>query len=520
MDRHYRAIIIGGGISGLVTLKTLQQKGIDCVLYEANEYHGGLWHYTPNNYGVMECTHINVSKYNYAFSDFPFPDDCTEFPHHSTMASYIDKYVEHFGLYNHIEYRTKVLETTRVSTSDGQIWRLACHSRARSTEFVSTCDYLIVATGHHAKPKNPSFPGQSAFKGTIIHGVDYKDVTTNGFRDKNVVIIGIGNSAVDAAVNCANSRGSKSVHLSTRSGAWVLPNYVFAQPIDLYASRFFINYLPFRVKQFILETIVRVITGSPERWNLDPKMGALQTQPTVSPTLIHHIQRGNITIVPNIREIGETSVVFDDGTAAFDVDVIVKCTGYTIDLPFLPEDIVSSVLDSEANDLKLYKNVFSPKIGPELAFIGFVQPTSGGILPMSEIQAQWLAMIIMGRTKLPPVVDMKEAIIKDRIICRKRFYKSSRHTIQQDPITYVDEISEMIGSKPNLVENLPLAPRLLFGSGGVAQWSLQGPFYNKEAAQLVRRVPVPRFSLAIPLVALIAFYYLVCLFFSLLDCMF
>ena len=62
--------------------------------------------------------------------------------------------------------------------------------------------------------------------------------------------------------------------------------------------------------------------------------------------------------------------------------------------------------------------------------------------------------------------------------------------------------------------------RLLFGSGGVAQWSLQGPFYNKEAAQLVRRVPVPRFSLAIPLVALIAFYYLVRLFFSLLDCMF
>lgn len=37
------------------------------------------------------------------------------------------------------------------------------------------------------------------------------------------------------------------------------------------------------------------------RWNLNPKMGALQTQPTVSPTLIHHIQRGNVKIVPNIK---------------------------------------------------------------------------------------------------------------------------------------------------------------------------------------------------------------------------
>lgn len=58
---------------------------------------------------------------------------------------------------------------------------------------------------------------------------------------------------------------SKEVHLSTRSGAWVLPNYVFAQPIDLYANRFFLEYLPFAVKQFILETVVAVTTGSPKK---------------------------------------------------------------------------------------------------------------------------------------------------------------------------------------------------------------------------------------------------------------
>ena len=30
-------------------------------------------------------------------------------------------------------------------------------------------------------------------------------------------------------------------------------------------------------------------------------MHALQTQPTVSATLVHHIQRGNIVIKPNIK---------------------------------------------------------------------------------------------------------------------------------------------------------------------------------------------------------------------------
>lgn len=43
--------------------------------------------------------------------------------------------------------------------------------------------------------------------GTIIHSVDYKDVVSNGFDNKNVVVVGIGNSAVDVATNCASRGG-------------------------------------------------------------------------------------------------------------------------------------------------------------------------------------------------------------------------------------------------------------------------------------------------------------------------
>jgi hypothetical protein len=41
------------------------------------------------------------------------------------------------------------------------------------------------------------------FPGEIIHSVDYKDPVTNNFVGKRVLIVGIGNSAVDAAVDCA-----------------------------------------------------------------------------------------------------------------------------------------------------------------------------------------------------------------------------------------------------------------------------------------------------------------------------
>lgn len=50
---------------------------------------------------------------------------------------------------------------------------------------------------------------------------------------------------------------------------------------------------------FIKKELFYILFGS--RWGLNPKMKALQTQPTVSPTLVHHIQRKDIKIVPNIQ---------------------------------------------------------------------------------------------------------------------------------------------------------------------------------------------------------------------------
>lgn len=64
-------------------------------------------------------------------------------------------------------------------------------------------------------------------------------------------------------LRCFLDSGRRAVHLSTRSGAWIIPNYVFGSPTDLYASRFLLQYLPFKLRQFVLEVVVRLIFGSP-----------------------------------------------------------------------------------------------------------------------------------------------------------------------------------------------------------------------------------------------------------------
>ena len=93
----------------------------------------------------------------------------------------------------------------------------------------------MLATGHHAHPRSPTFPGLDRFKGRTtnfsfsferrsrsrpgekLHSWQYK--TSRGFEDKNVLVVGIGNSGGDLAVELG--RIAKQVYLSTRRGTWV-----------------------------------------------------------------------------------------------------------------------------------------------------------------------------------------------------------------------------------------------------------------------------------------------------------
>ena len=59
--------------------------------------------------------------------------------------------------------------------------------------------------------------------------------------------------------------------------------------------------------------------------------------------------------------------------------------------------------------------MFSPEVGGSLAFIGFVQPASGGVLTMAEMQARWFAEMCKGRVTLPSKADMEENIAREKV---------------------------------------------------------------------------------------------------------
>ena len=57
-ERKVDVVVIGAGISGIVTAKCLLDAGLSVVVLERTGEVGGLWTFRENDYGVMRFTHM------------------------------------------------------------------------------------------------------------------------------------------------------------------------------------------------------------------------------------------------------------------------------------------------------------------------------------------------------------------------------------------------------------------------------------------------------------------------------
>ena len=104
--------------------------------------------------------------------------------------------------------------------------------RSRDSDEPETRHYsdVVVANGHHWDPRwpEPSFPGAATFPGEQIHAHYYR--TPDVLLGKRVLVLGIGNSACDIAVE--SSRVAESTDMAMRRGAHIVPKYMFGVPTD------------------------------------------------------------------------------------------------------------------------------------------------------------------------------------------------------------------------------------------------------------------------------------------------
>jgi dimethylaniline monooxygenase (N-oxide forming) len=409
------ACIIGAGSSGIAAAKALHERGIPFDCFENSDRVGGNWVYGNKNgmSAAYRDLFINTSRPRMEYTDYPMPEAYPDFPHHTHIAAYFDKYVDHFGFREKITFETGV---ERASRDASGAWSVQL-----DTGETRRYDALLVANGHHWNQRwpEPAFPGSDRFTGMQLHAHSYRDNSI--FAGKRAVILGMGNSAMDIAVEC--SYVAERTYLSARQGVWIIPKYIFGKPVDQMRND---PRVPFKVRQRITQALIRSYAGPPERYGLPkPNHRFGEAHPTISGRILDRIQHGTITPKANIDSFEGSQVRFVDGSTV-EADVVVYCTGYKIMFPFFDEHFISA----PDNRIELFRRVFHPEI-PNVFFIGLLQPL-GAIMPLAETQGAWVGDYLLGDYALPDRARMRGDIRADQAAMRARYVASKRHTIQVD----------------------------------------------------------------------------------------
>ncbi|ORZ07268.1 flavin monooxygenase-like protein [Lobosporangium transversale] len=493
-----RVAVIGGGCAGLTSIKQcLDEKDrLEVVAFEQEPYTGGLWRYVdvteenPNPHSsVYKSITINVSKEMMTFSDFAIPGSWPTYLHHRKIVQYFDMYAERYKLKDHIRFSTKVVEVQELK-DEGNRWLVRFHpvttTATTSADFVvqeEIFDYVMMCTGHHSVPRYPSFPGMDpddldAFTGQQIHSHFYRE--PNQFKEQNVLVVGLGNSGADLAVEL--SQGQSPVYLSRRTPVWILPRWLLGKPMDHFITRF-IYMLPAILVQWTLMSLIK-LTFPKLHPLMKPKHRVFMTNTVISASLHERTNTGMVVPKVNIKRIGPGKrVEFEDGSSLEDIDTIMWCTGYQVSYPTLDPEILSSSSGGNGdNQAQLWKFMFSPR-HPNIAFIGLIRP-KGAFAPVLEMQSRFVCQVWADRslTPIPSPDQMEEEIVKEQRETQKEW--GANHMIQFDSYPYMDKLAKRIGCYPSysklvrrfgLVEGTRLKIEAIFGPPFPMFYRLVGP---------------------------------------------
>jgi thioredoxin reductase len=432
-DRRDAVCVIGAGASGLTAIKNLREQGFEVDCYERETSVGGGWNWRHDRSPVYAGAHLISSKPLTEFPDFPMPDTWPDYPHHSQVLSYLERYAEHFDLTSDVWFGTEVVRAAPVG--DGR-WDVTTRSTGGVEERVQRYAALVVANGHNWSPAEPEIAGD--FRGQVIHSAQYKDPAQ--LRGRRVLVIGGGNTGCDIAVEAAQQAGT--VWHSTRRGYWYAPKYVLGRPADQVNDRLLKLRVPLRLRQWLYRRLLALTTGDLSRYGLPaPDHRPYESHPLVNSQLPYYLGHGRITPVPDVTAYDGKAVELADGTR-IEPDLVITATGYRPSFGFLDPEILDAGADGRPD---LHLHAFARK-HPTLAVVGLLQADSG-LFPLAHWQsvavARWLRL-----RRTDPVrataVQQKESARPIASWSRRRVVPTSRHWFEVDHVDYLRAVDGLL----------------------------------------------------------------------------
>jgi Flavin-binding monooxygenase-like len=423
-----RVAVVGAGPAGLAALRALTAAGVAATAFERGGRVGGVWTLEDRPTAAYQSLHLITSRPRTEFAEHPMPANTPDYPSREAVGQWLEDYVERFELGGRIRLNAPVAAARRLA---GGGWEIEAPDGERDR-----FDVLVVASGHNevAAWPSPAYPGAETFEGEQLHALGFGE--GRDFEGRAVLVVGMGNSAMDIATDL--SHFADRTLLSVRRGSWVIPKRLLGKPADQVIRPRVAAHVPWRLRQPIAETMLKLTVGRPQDVGLPaPEGGLFQSHPTISDTIVSRIAHGEITPKPGIEALERGGVRFTDGTRE-DIDAIVWCTGYRVEIPFLDPGLIGS----DPKTARLYKHVLHPDHS-DLFFIGLMQST-GSAFPILERQSQLLAEHLTGRWAPPSRRRMRADAERSFRRARARWGAHGRPAMRVDFDAYMHELAAEI----------------------------------------------------------------------------
>lgn len=183
-------VIVGGGPAGLACAISLMDQNIPVILIDQNEPGGTILQYPRRKLVMVQPV------------DFPGYGEMTKKEY--SKEALLDIWAEIFKKYNP-DFRSghQLLSLSRVETG----------YKVNTSESSILASYVVLALGRRGTPRKLGVPGEELSK------VAYKLIDAESYKNHHILVVGGGDSAVEAAVGLGQQTGN-TVTLSYRKGTF------------------------------------------------------------------------------------------------------------------------------------------------------------------------------------------------------------------------------------------------------------------------------------------------------------
>lgn len=358
-----RLIIIGAGMSGILSAIKLQEAGLDnFAIYEKADRPGGTWR--ENTYPGIAC---DVPSHFYSYSFALNPEWSHRFAPGGEIQAYFEDVARRYGLDSRIQCRKHV---SRCAFENGR-WKIAMTDGSADEG-----DFVIAATGVLHHPAYPDIEGLDCFEGAAFHSARWDhDVSLAG---KRVGVVGTGSSAIQIVSALVDEVAELS--LFQRTAQWIMPMgnpaYTEEEKVEFRKHPEAINQLRSEISRMFTDGFSNHLAevNSPQlqaihdacvanlensvrdpvlREKLRPNYRAACKRLIMSEGFYDAIQRPNARLVTERIERAEKSGVRTCDGRLHELDVLILATGFRVDRFVRPMQVIGrdgAVLDGVWKD--------------------------------------------------------------------------------------------------------------------------------------------------------------------------